>query len=354
MWRPRCHVEIYRGVRHTWQILAGFLLLDQAREIDLTVTVRTPRPGDKTFVVHATVDGQRLAYDMQDDHFTVGSAANAALIESVDTFFARSYLAGSYADFEERVRPLGLNFPTVARHRHAFAAGYTTPRDTLRRAVKRAVGLDPSLRAATFEAAPRAPSGGPVLFLSRLWSRENLSAGDASDVDAINAARIACVRALRAAFGDRFLGGLAAPPSLEALAPDCLVEPAVTRKRAFLAHIRAADVCVTTRGLGGSNGWKLAEFVAASKPIVTEPLCYGVPGPFAAGRNYLEFETADQCVAQCARTSRVRSARCGRPRRTATTTSTGCAPTPSFARPWPPPSRRAPRARVAQGSYIHP
>ena len=60
--------------------------------------------------------------------------------------------------------------------------------------------------------------------------------------------------------------------------------------------MRKADVCVTTEGIDGSNGWKLAEYVAASKPIVSEPLRYGLPGDFRSGQNFLAFTTSADCV----------------------------------------------------------
>lgn len=53
---------------------------------------------------------------------------------------------------------------------------------------------------------------------------------------------------------------------------------------------------MATTGLHGSIGWKLAEYVAFSKAIVSEQLIYDVPGPFAAGRNYIEFTSPEECL----------------------------------------------------------
>jgi hypothetical protein len=49
-------------------------------------------------------------------------------------------------------------------------------------------------------------------------------------------------------------------------------------------------------GLHQSIGWKFAEYVAASKAIVSETLHYDVPGAFGEGRNYLSFRTPEECV----------------------------------------------------------
>jgi hypothetical protein len=50
--------------------------------------------------------------------------------------------------------------------------------------------------------------------------------------------------------------------------------------------------------LFNSIGWKLAEYVAFSKAIVSEPLYFEVPGDFKKDKNYLEFTNAGQCVEQ--------------------------------------------------------
>jgi hypothetical protein len=47
-------------------------------------------------------------------------------------------------------------------------------------------------------------------------------------------------------------------------------------------------------GLYESNGWKLGEYVAGSKAIVSEHLHYDAPGNFSPEQNYLEFNSADE------------------------------------------------------------
>lgn len=41
--------------------------------------------------------------------------------------------------------------------------------------------------------------------------------------------------------------------------------------------VKESDICITTTGLHRSIGWKFAEYIAASKAIVTEKLNYS-PG----------------------------------------------------------------------------
>jgi hypothetical protein len=53
---------------------------------------------------------------------------------------------------------------------------------------------------------------------------------------------------------------------------------------------------VATTGLNKSNGWKLGEYVAFSKAIITEPLHFRVPGGFSQEINYLKFISPDELI----------------------------------------------------------
>jgi hypothetical protein len=67
-------------------------------------------------------------------------------------------------------------------------------------------------------------------------------------------------------------------------------------KKTYLSLMHGSSICIATTGLEGSVGWKLGEYVAAAKAIVSEPLRSVQPGDFRPGRNYLEFRTPEQCV----------------------------------------------------------
>jgi len=43
-------------------------------------------------------------------------------------------------------------------------------------------------------------------------------------------------------------------------------------------------------------GWKMAEYVAFSKAILSERLVYETPGSFAPGKNYIEFTSPEECL----------------------------------------------------------
>jgi hypothetical protein len=50
--------------------------------------------------------------------------------------------------------------------------------------------------------------------------------------------------------------------------------------------------------LHNSIGWKLGEYVAGARAILTEPLNFSLPGNFSRGSNYYEFENPEQLITQ--------------------------------------------------------
>ena len=64
----------------------------------------------------------------------------------------------------------------------------------------------------------------------------------------------------------------------------------------YLKLVKMCLIGVTTTGLHNSIGWKLAEYLAASRCIITEPLNYSLPVSLVEGKNFLSFRTPEECV----------------------------------------------------------
>ncbi len=143
-----------------------------------------------------------------------------------------------------------------------------------------------------------------VLLMAGLWDPAEVPASETAqraDREAVNRQRVDCIRALRRAFGARFHGGVRPGEFARRYAPDVMLgSERETSRREFLRRVRQHAVCVTSHGLNGSNGFRLAEYVAFSRAIVSEPLRYALPGAFAAGEHYLEYTTPEECVARVA------------------------------------------------------
>lgn len=128
-----------------------------------------------------------------------------------------------------------------------------------------------------------------VLFLARLWKGDR-------NMD-INNMRINIIKTLKQKYADNFIGGLQDSPLVREMCPDLRVPRIYTCRNKYLKRMHKADICIASTGLHKSIGWKMGEYVAAGKAIVSEKLYYAVPGDFEAGKNYLEYNTVDECVA---------------------------------------------------------
>ena len=56
------------------------------------------------------------------------------------------------------------------------------------------------------------------------------------------------------------------------------------------------DICIATTGLHNSIGWKFAEYVISGKVVLTEPLNYFVSDSFTENKNYIVFNSPEDCV----------------------------------------------------------
>jgi hypothetical protein len=100
---------------------------------------------------------------------------------------------------------------------------------------------------------------------------------------------------LKRAFGKRFIGGLI--PNREASAYPDLLTSMPTRRRQYAACSRTPAIGIYTRGVHGSNAFKVAEYLAGSKCIVGESLAHELPQPL--GECHSVRETVEETVAEC-------------------------------------------------------
>jgi hypothetical protein len=76
--------------------------------------------------------------------------------------------------------------------------------------------------------------------------------------------------------------------------------------RSYARLLKRPLVTVYCRGLHDSVGFKMAEYLAASRAIVGHRPDSLLPRALVEGGNYLEFRHAEECVAQCDRLLRDR------------------------------------------------
>jgi hypothetical protein len=304
-------------------ILAGLSMLERSGRIRARLEPRQTECDDLDAPWHlrnkaamqATLRvGDRTAVLDVHDSWEVDEAA----LRSHDLYFKRSlHPVRSCGPGSSRLRPLGLLSDVrpdgldVVELRRIVGEPVATGRRALNvlrflgGSVASILGLGARPTLARMHAAPIAGQPPRVLFMTRLWDPDAVP-GQAphkrAEFEKINETRVAVARRLRREFGARFTGGIVHSEFARRHSPDLLLpDPGSARQMRFIELAREHAVCVTSVGLHGSNGFRMAEFIALSRAIVSEPLRYAVPGNLAEGAHYLAFETPGQCVERVAR-----------------------------------------------------
>lgn len=113
---------------------------------------------------------------------------------------------------------------------------------------------------------------GPVFFAGSLWRKEA----------AINAQRVRIIGVCREVFGDRFEGGMA--PRRDGWSPYPHTQmPRRLEPEVYFAKVSRSPLAFNTRGVLDCFGWKLAEYMAMGKAIISTPWFSKPPAPITHG-----------------------------------------------------------------------
>ncbi len=289
---------------HTCGVLTGFHMLNQQHRLNLTLSDQrtSGSPLMDESLIEADINGLHVVFDLMDGYFYNHPDSVFSLFESADYIFKRSYSRIKNSQFpksiQSKIRPFGLNYFVT----YPGCPITPPPRNPLKRFRK--WKSDTNCYVSDFESSYSAKrlSSPRILFLTRLWSPSDPGIQNHPDLipqwEAVSNMRIELLRQLRKRFSSQLIGGVFRDSYAEQCCPDLIAPPEMTCKRNFLKEIRQSDICIASTGLHESIGWKTAEYVAAGRAIVSEKLCYEVPGDFLAGQNYLEFATVHECLSQ--------------------------------------------------------
>jgi hypothetical protein len=151
-----------------------------------------------------------------------------------------------------------------------------------------------------FETKPIYNENLSVIFYTRLWNPSD-QVKDKEYFNSIqknNDTRIELVRKLRKEFGNRFIGGIQYSPFAYRKCGDLVAKIGETRRKSYLEVMKSSDICIGTTGLHDSIGWKTAEYVAAARAVVNERLLYSAGENFEENKNYLAFDSVDECLSK--------------------------------------------------------
>jgi len=266
------------------------LELDLTSDSD-TVCLQVRNPGSNRPML--------IAIDLHDQSHIFATA----ILKQCDSYLKRSFherdineLPGELAC---KVRPFGLNYAcrttgsTIRIFRHAAFCLVLRGLTGIRR-LRHHLVLP---RAADFEQLPTGFVEPTIVFQTRVWEANETAPGES---DAINEGRVAVVRALKEAFGERFRGGLV-PTSLALARYPREVSAFPSRRSLYTAMSKRNLIGIYTQGLHCSTAFKLPEYLAASLCIVAETPRNLLPVPLVPGRHFLPFRSAQECVAACQR-----------------------------------------------------
>jgi hypothetical protein len=297
-------LEVWSNEPHLSQVYTGLAMLHERRLITLSQRiVSRPRPDEnaphhlrnvRRWHARLETDKRRYYIDVHDSH-------EIADVDC-DVYLKRSYLAAVIPQhMRDKVRPLGLNYEVYKDGFDRFEFRRRLAIDGVRSAALYVAGkLSGSGQPTVSQLSAVPPDGSDprILFMCGTWdtNEPGRSAEKNAERRVMNDMRAACIAALRTAFGPRFTGGFAHSPHAAENYPQFLLPDArMAMKKNYIEILRQHQICITTTGLHRSNGWKLGEYVAHARAIVSEPLVHAVPD-LCANVNYLTFSTPAGCV----------------------------------------------------------
>lgn len=285
------------------QIYTGFCLLESMGKIKLEV-VRSkyfsPENELKPFV-EVIVDGK---INIVIDTFDQGHLfEEKKLTVEPDFYFKRSYSEKfkNESKYREILYPLGFNYYVT----HPTDRVMPISRFIKGKVKQSLSGFDKLLGSSLsfncniqdYEYPPKLNQECKILFTTRLWDPDefrNLCPFELENRLETNEFRVMVIRTLKKKFPKQFLGGVERTTYTEKYFADCQLESnKIFERRNYFSNIRSHDICISTSGLFHANGWKFAEYCAASRTIVTEKVHYEVTGNFIENQNYVVFQDVE-------------------------------------------------------------
>jgi hypothetical protein len=304
-----CYIDACQNLYALSKLHSGVCLLAAGGEID--VRFAAPPKGRRFFCeegltaisVRATSGEERLAaIDVYDRADVFGRE----LLECCDLYFKRSYYAAEIARLpvalQNKVVPFGMNYACRTRGKYLPAIAGAVLGKLRRTASGGPAAMKDALlqvlmipRYGFFEVEPSVPLRPEIVFQTRVWTEADCST---EPIEPLNESRVALVRALRKNFPKHFRGGVIPTKLARERYPDALTtEP--TRPAGYLTASRESLIGISTRGLHHSTPFKLPEYLAGSKCVLSEPLRNELPDGLEDGRELVWFRGVDECLAKC-------------------------------------------------------
>lgn len=288
----KCRLILHSKAKHLNQIYTGFLKLK--KEGILTITKECIFDTDKQILEVIINDSIKVIYDtMDEEDFYAVTMMN---IKNIDYYFKRSFKSEIAKSYNFKSFPLGLNYNVYSEYGNLLGK-----KEDIKNRLKKVIKKNKySYIEKDFEYYPFISETPKICFLTRVW---DINAPEIENDEvreerkSINEFRVACIKACKEKFGERFIGGIEDSEFARINYSEYIVkDKSITNKDNFIDLVKSTEICVATTGLHKSIGWKFGEYIAASRAIVTEPLYYELPGEISVENNYLQFTKVDELI----------------------------------------------------------
>lgn len=292
-------------IAHVSQIFTGLAMLKSIGKIEIKFE-RDSEVRSSDAIQRIEVNGKKLIFDLAD-----GFHYNKIFYEWCDLYFKRMLSPQMGIQFP-KMRPYGLNYGVYGVGDKLILRSMIT-RDykfLLKNLGRRSSFLskifNPNLSYRSslvrhFEAQPSLNEELRIIYFTRLWNPANVKNDIKKEQrESMNELRRDLVKRLRKEFGRQFVGGIMYSDFAAKYAPnETISNNAFLHKSNYLENLRRSDIGIADYGLEFSVGWKLAEYVAMSKAIITTPINTLLPGHFSEGDNYLSYSTIEEGLSNC-------------------------------------------------------
>lgn len=328
---PICKIkyDVSPGNTHVSQIVAGYKLLEKngflkIKTAEPCFTFRSSGNYEHNSIVEVEINGKLLAYDMADGYQSIHRFdVLDSQLDRLDFYFKRSCDLSKHIGMKNarKIRPLGFNYLCSCKgnpydnyiwHDH----GIQSTKNYLIHQLKKKENIyDYKI----FEPNNVKYDDYKLLFLTRLWDSSGITVEGIkktypyfTDVEAAREAekwkqslenanknRLEYVKTLRETYGEKAVAGFSEDALSQKLCPEFVISGELTRRRKYLNEIKKNYVCITSEGLHKSIGWKFAEYIAAGKAVVTEPLAYETVGDIENRKNYFVYNNSQKLIETC-------------------------------------------------------
>lgn len=314
-----CKLIIFSNEEHIQQVYTGFSILEKNGFITLEQVIQNINTFDNNKAPHlrnaklthckAIINKQiTLFYDMHDSW-----EVDMEELKKCDHYFKRSYSPeklNKLGSVSQKVHPFGLSI-------WSFLDKFDP--DHLKRSLKVNAKLrsrlfyllysfpfldkiSQTVRLSKLQVFPNIYEQPKVFFLVKAFDPGQISDHTADKIkerEEINETRAETIRLLQEEFGDDFIGGFShSDYAIKKYKKYLIKDKSITKRENYMKTMQSCSICIATTGLHGSIGFKVAEYAASGSAIATEKLNYEVIGDFEKDKNYLEFNTPQECLEQ--------------------------------------------------------